>query len=330
VYGHAAMSRLASMARRYRRWLLGAGAVAVLVGNVVIGYDVVTASMQSSLPVASGLHTSHSPRLEAKNPISIPPAPDPPAAQQAAAAPTQPVGAVSSPVDDAGDAADTGDSAAPAGAEAAPPTVNGTPTDIVDPSTIATATVHTLPLYSSPGATTPVSSLPNPNYLGAPLVLLVTAIRPGWIQGYIPVRPNESTAWFPAQDVTLGSVPCHIAIGLGAHLLVLYCNNAPVWQATVASGAPGSPTPTGSYFVAYIVRLTDPGGPYGPYAMGTSDYSNTYYSFEGGPGQIGIHGTDQPWVIGFYASHGCVRLSNQDITELASKVVAGTPVEISN
>ena len=62
--------------------------------------------------------------------------------------------------------------------------------------------------------------------------------------------------------------------------------------------------------MAYIVKLTDPGDVYGPYAMGTSAFSNTYYSFDGGPGQVGIHGTNQPWVIGSYASHGCVRLPN--------------------
>jgi len=109
---------------------------------------------------------------------------------------------------------------------------------------------------------------------------------------------------------------------------VLYCNNAPVFSAPIASGASDSPTPTGSYFVAYVVRVTDPSGPYGPWAMGTSDFSDTYYSFEGGPGQIGIHGTDQPWVIGSYASHGCIRLDNQDIAELAPQVLPGTPVEI--
>ena len=49
--------------------------------------------------------------------------------------------------------------------------------------------------------------------------------------------------------------------------------------------------------------------------MGTSAFSNTYYSFDGGPGQVGIHGTNQPWVIGSYASHGCVRLPNNAITD---------------
>jgi lipoprotein-anchoring transpeptidase ErfK/SrfK len=120
----------------------------------------------------------------------------------------------------------------------------------------------------------------------------------------------------------------HIVVSLSARKLTLYHDNAPVFTTAVAPGAPSSPTPTGSFFVAYIVKLTDPGNVYGPYAMGTSAFSNTYYSFDGGPGQVGIHGTNQPWVIGSYASHGCVRLPNSAITTVAQQVVPGTPVEI--
>lgn len=209
----------------------------------------------------------------------------------------------------------------------APPAV-GAPSNIIDPSTIATSNVANLPLYSSPGAPSPQTSLPLHNYLGARLVLLVTGLQGDWVQAYIPQRPNEATAWMPLADVSLSSVPCHIAIGISSHLLVLYCNNAPVFVTSVATGAPDSPTPTGSFFVAYIVRLTDPGDVYGPYAMGLSAFSNTYFSFDGGPGQVAIHGTNEPWVVGTYASHGCVRLTNAAITTLASHVVPGTPVEI--
>ncbi len=208
------------------------------------------------------------------------------------------------------------------------PLNSGVVAPITDPSVVATVQVPSLPLSPSPGAPA-VKSLANPNYLGAIVVLLVTGIQADWVQAYIPIRPNETTAWFPASDVTLSFAPCHIAIGIGAHKLVLYCGNTQVFTAPVATGAPDSPTPTGTYFVAYIVKLTDPGDAYGPYALGTSAFSNTYFSFEGGPGQVGIHGTNQPWVIGSYASHGCVRLNNGDITALAQQIVPGTPVVIA-
>ena len=210
------------------------------------------------------------------------------------------------------------------------PLVNSAPSNITDPSVIATATVRSIPLYATPGAPTPVGTLANPNYLGATVTLLVTGYQPGWVQAYIPVRPNETTRWIPAADVTTSFVTSHIVVSLSARKLTLYRNNAPVFTTAVAPGEPSSPTPTGSFFVAYIVKLTDPTNVYGPYAMGTSAFSNTYYSFDGGPGQVGIHGTNQPWVIGSYASHGCVRLPNSAITTLAQQVVPGTPVEIEH
>jgi lipoprotein-anchoring transpeptidase ErfK/SrfK len=194
---------------------------------------------------------------------------------------------------------------------------------------VAVAVVPSLPLYSAPGAPAPVGHLANPNPLGAPLALLVTAYQGDWVQAYVPLRPNESTAWFPRADVSISADPYHITVSIAAHQLVLYRDNVAVFTTTVATGAPSSPTPTGSYFVAYIVKLTDPQDAYGPYAMGTSAFSNTYVTFEGGPGQVGIHGTNQPWVIGQYASHGCIRLTNDAVTTVATQIPPGTPVEIS-
>jgi lipoprotein-anchoring transpeptidase ErfK/SrfK len=42
----------------------------------------------------------------------------------------------------------------------------------------------------------------------------------------------------------------------------------------------------------------------------------------------GIHGTFFPQSIGKMVSHGCIRMYNSDVLELARKVPIGTPVEI--
>lgn len=42
--------------------------------------------------------------------------------------------------------------------------------------------------------------------------------------------------------------------------------------------------------------------------------------------QIGIHGTSAPWSIGHRASHGCIRLTNENIMELHKLVTVGMPV----
>jgi hypothetical protein len=296
-------------------------AAAIVAGSAVVALGVAGSPASHS---TRGASAPHGPATKAHRdlvPVMIPPAPDPivippaPSTTEAATVANQPGGL--SPK-----AWKT--YLRPAG----PALVNGAPSNVNDPSVVATATVRSLPLFSAPGAPRPSNSLPNPNYLGAPLVLLVTGYQPGWVQAYVPLRPNGSMAWVPEGDVSISFVSDHIVVSLSARTLTLYHNNAAVFSTPVAPGAPSSPTPTGSFFVAYIVKLTDPGNVYGPYALGTSAFSNTYYSFDGGPGQVGIHGTNQPWVIGSYASHGCVRLPNDAITRVAEQVLPGTPVEI--
>ena len=97
----------------------------------------------------------------------------------------------------------------------------------------------------------------------------------------------------------------------------------------IAVGKALSPTPPGRYFVTDIVRATDPKGFYGPYSLGLSAHSTVYTSFEGGNGQVGIHGTNQPAAIGTDVSHGCVRVTNTVIRRLARVVPLGTPVTIT-
>lgn len=45
--------------------------------------------------------------------------------------------------------------------------------------------------------------------------------------------------------------------------------------------------------------------------------------------QIGIHGTCAPWSLGGRRSHGCIRIANENILELAELVEPGMPVIVS-
>jgi lipoprotein-anchoring transpeptidase ErfK/SrfK len=67
---------------------------------------------------------------------------------------------------------------------------------------------------------------------------------------------------------------------------------------------------------------------YGTYAYGLSGFSEVLETFNGGPGQLGIHGTNDPASIGQKVSSGCVRLKNADIDKLAALLPLGVPVEI--
>lgn len=47
------------------------------------------------------------------------------------------------------------------------------------------------------------------------------------------------------------------------------------------------------------------------------------------PGYL-IHGTNKPYGIGMQVTHGCIRLSPEDIAELYQKIPVGTPVRVVN
>ena len=42
-----------------------------------------------------------------------------------------------------------------------------------------------------------------------------------------------------------------------------------------------------------------------------------------------IHGTNQPSLIGHFVSHGCIRMFNEDVTDLFGRVGVGTPVVVT-
>jgi lipoprotein-anchoring transpeptidase ErfK/SrfK len=47
-------------------------------------------------------------------------------------------------------------------------------------------------------------------------------------------------------------------------------------------------------------------------------------------GEYAIHGTNVPSSVGRYVSHGCIRMLNQDITDLYQRVAVGTPVVVTS
>ena len=100
-----------------------------------------------------------------------------------------------------------------------------------------------------------------------------------------------------------------------------------LFQAPVAAGAPATPTPLGHFFIDIVVKITRPTGAYGPYQLSVAGFSDVLQSFGGGPGQIAIHGTNHPELIGRFVSNGCIRMNNDDVSALADLAPIGTPVD---
>jgi len=64
-----------------------------------------------------------------------------------------------------------------------------------------------------------------------------------------------------------------------------------------------------------------PGGPENPLG------ARALYLYEGDQDTIyRIHGTAEPWTIGLDVSSGCIRMNNNDITDLASRIKIGAKV----
>jgi lipoprotein-anchoring transpeptidase ErfK/SrfK len=213
-------------------------------------------------------------------------------------------------------------------------------------SYIATAksTVTEVPVYDSPDASDPSRTLENPWLVDPDVptskvtqVFLVKEQRPEWVEVLLPVRPNGSTGWVKAADVSITANPFAIKIELAKHTITVTNANQVIYNGPVAVGATDpplpdvgkpTPTPTGEYYLRVLLQAPDPNTVYGPYAYGLSSHSDALSEFAGGDAEIGIHGNNDASVLGTDATHGCVRMDNAAITTLSKQLPLGTPVEI--
>lgn len=153
---------------------------------------------------------------------------------------------------------------------------------------------------------------------------------PGWYEVALPIRPNGGTGWVPTGSVWVTKTPFRVFIDLDARTLRVENDGEGVFTAEVAVGTDENPTPRNGTFVTELIENVEPEGAYGPYAFGLGLHSDTLTEFNGGPGQVGVHGTNQPQLIGSAVSHGCVRLSNDDIRAMVDLgLPLGVPVFVT-
>jgi len=216
-----------------------------------------------------------------------------------------------------------------------PPTTTTVPDYI---SYIATVKpeVTSIGVFTSPDQPQPNQEFPNPwQYspgdasTGVPQTFLVKSQRSdGWVEVLLPVRPNGSSGWVHTSDVTLTANSFRIVVSLSAHTITVTKARDVIYTGPVAIGAPETPTPTGNYYLYVLLQAPDPGGPYGPYAYGLSSHSEALATFAGGDAEIGIHGNNDASALGQSVSHGCIRIDNAAITNLAGQLPLGTPVDV--
>ncbi|MDB5095963.1 MAG: hypothetical protein JWM80_384 [Cyanobacteria bacterium RYN_339] len=151
-----------------------------------------------------------------------------------------------------------------------------------------------------------------------------------------PKPPKPPKAWRPKWW------PAAIEAGTGRAGIVIRLRDQRVymhdgrrrWETFSCSTGLRKGTPRGTFRVVSKIRKPDwtykgqhveggvPGNPLGVCWLGLG----MPRSWRGAP--IGMHGTNAPWFIGRPASHGCIRLRNQDALRLYKLVPIGTPVYI--
>lgn len=105
-----------------------------------------------------------------------------------------------------------------------------------------------------------------------------------------------------------------IIVDLSSRQLYLLDENTVVRGFPIGIGTMLTQTPVGEYEI--MNKVPNPGGPFGAFWMGLS---RPHY---------GIHGTDNPASIGHMVSHGCIRMYNEDVLQLAAIVPMRTKVTI--
>jgi hypothetical protein len=167
-----------------------------------------------------------------------------------------------------------------------------------------------------------------------PLLAQATGTRGGrWLRVRLPgrtlgSRPPPLTGWIRASNTLRSFTRWHIFVRLRARRVDVYRDGRRLRSYQAIVGKPSTPTPTGQYFVEENVRMP-PSAAGAPFALATSDRSHVLQEFDGGPGQIALHGLDHlGGQLGTAASHGCIRLADSAITWLAARIDPGVPVTI--
>jgi len=220
--------------------------------------------------------------------------------------------------------------AAPPPSTTTVPTAPPTTTTTTPPHAVAATTKGgPIQVYDLPNGAVQTTLSARTDYL-QPRTFLVVEKSPDWLKVLLPMRPNNSTGWIRAGDVNLSDVPYEIHVNLAEHMLRMFKDGQEVLSSPVVIGAPNTPTPLGTFYITDPVDLkASPNGAYGAFALGLSGYSEVLMTFNGGPGQIAVHGTNSPGQVGQNISNGCVRVPNDIIVQIADQAPLGTPVIIS-
>jgi lipoprotein-anchoring transpeptidase ErfK/SrfK len=197
---------------------------------------------------------------------------------------------------------------------------------------LATVKARVAPRPDAPVRTVLRSYTP---YSTAPARFLATAAARDahgrdWVRVQIAERPNTSSAWVPAEAVHLATTTTRIVVRLGNRRLELWRGDRRVMTFPAGIGRAETPTPTGTFAVEdSLVTPTADRGTYGRFIVTLTAHSDVLKRFNGGDGQIAIHGSGSLGRVGRASSHGCVILDDAALAAVFRAVGPGTPVIVT-
>ena len=152
--------------------------------------------------------------------------------------------------------------------------------------------------------------------------------RRGFLKVLLPGRPNGHTGWISARKAKTWKTPWHVVVNTRSKRLFVFKGSRIARSFPVVVGKSSTPTPRGRFYVEEALIL--PSHSLGwPYAFALSARSNVYQEFDGGPGQIAIHGTyGIGGTPGRAESHGCIRATSAALSFMIRRFGTGTPVDI--
>ena len=153
-----------------------------------------------------------------------------------------------------------------------------------------------------------------------------------WLRVLLPQRPNGTSGWIDSNLAELTRTPWRIDISLRTRTVSLLRDGRVLdtWSAVI--GKPSTPTPPRLYAIYERVPQPSPSDFLGTWALLLTAFSPVLHNFDGGPGQVAIHGRGGASLLdplGSARSHGCIRIDNSAVDLLAGDAAEGTPVHIS-
>ena len=151
-----------------------------------------------------------------------------------------------------------------------------------------------------------------------------------WLRVLLPGRPNGHAGWISTHRTHTTATPWRLRVALSSRRVIVFRDGRVIRSFPAIVGKRSTPTPRGRFFIEEALSLSrhEPGA---PFALATSARSNALQEFDGGPGQIALHGRAHlSGDLGSAASHGCVRLRGRAITWLARRIGAGVPITIGS